>query len=316
MISTPLINLSLRNGCFPDDLKAAEVSPIFLKIDDSEKENYRPVSVFPYMSKVFQRIMYTQIESFMEDKLSKLLTGFRKNHSTQHFLTNMLEKWKNTLDKGGFVCAMFMDLSKVFDTVNHDLLIARLGTYGFQKDALSFMKSYLTKRRQRVRVNSNFSAWERIISGDPHGSILRPLLFNIFLNDLFLFVENSDLSNYAHDKTLCSCGNNLEEVKQTLRGDFQIVTKWFYESYMVLNSGKCHFMCLGKNTENETYFLDDTEIKNSSEEKILGITIDNKLKFKSHVKNLCKKASQKIGALSRLTDYLNDSGKNLFLMQK
>ena len=260
--------------------------------------------------------MYTQIESFMEDKLSKLLTGFRKNHSTQHFLTNMLEKWKNTLDKGGFVCAMFMDLSKVFDTVNHDLLIARLGTYGFQKDALSFMKSYLTKRRQRVRVNSNFSAWERIISGDPHGSILRPLLFNIFLNDLFLFVENSDLSNYAHDKTLCSCGNNLEEVKQTLRGDFQIVTKWFYESYMVLNSGKCHFMCLGKNTENETYFLDDTEIKNSSEEKILGITIDNKLKFKSHVKNLCKKASQKIGALSRLTDYLNDSGKNLFLMQK
>ena len=156
----------------------------------------------------------------------------------------MLEKWKNTLDKGGFICAMFMDLSKAFDTKNHDLLIAKLGAYGFQKDTLSFMKSYLTKRLQRVRVNSvNFSAWESIISGVPQASILGPLLFNIFLNDIFLFVENSDLSNCADDNTLhsCgnnleeikqthtlhSCGNNLEEVKQTLRGDFQIVTNGF-----------------------------------------------------------------------------------------
>ena len=108
------------------------------------------------------------------------------------------------------------------------------------------MKSDLTKRRQRTRVNSNFSAWERIISGVPQGSTLDPLLFNILLNDLLLVVENSDLSNYADDNTLYSCGNNLEKVKQTQRGDFQIVTKWFYENYMVLNSGKCHFMCLGK----------------------------------------------------------------------
>ena len=99
----------------------------------------------------------------------------------------------------------------------------------------------------------------------------------------------------------------MEEVKQTLRGDFQIVTKWFYENYMILNSGKCHFMCLVKNTENETYLFNNTEIKNSSEEKILGITIDNKHKFKSHVKSLCRKASQKIRVLSRLTNYLNDS---------
>ena len=139
------------------------------------------------------------MERFLEDKLSKLLTGFRKNHSTQHCLINMLEKWKNSLDKGGFVCAMFIDVSKAFDTMNHDLLIAKLRAYGFQKGALSFMKSYLRKRRQRVRVNNNFSAWERIISGVPQGSISGPLLFKTFLNDLFLFIENSNLSNYADD---------------------------------------------------------------------------------------------------------------------
>ena len=112
------------------------------------------------MSKIFERIMYTQIESFMEDELSKLLTGFRKSHSTQHCLLNMLEKWKNTLDKGGFACAMFMDLSTSFDAMNLELLIVKLGAYSFRRDALSFIKSYLTKRRQRVCVNSNFSAWE------------------------------------------------------------------------------------------------------------------------------------------------------------
>ena len=123
---TKIINSSIRNGYFPDELKAAVVTPIFKKNDDLDKENYRPVSVLPHVSKINERVMYIQIENFMEDKLSKLLTGFRKNHSTQHCLVNMLKKWKNTLDKSGFVWAMFMYLSKTFDSMDHDLLIAKL----------------------------------------------------------------------------------------------------------------------------------------------------------------------------------------------
>ena len=148
-ILTKIIKSSIRNGCFSDELKAGEVTPIFKKSDYLDKENYRPVNDLPQVSKI--------TEHFMKDNLSKLLTGFRKNHSTQHCLLNMLEKWKNTLDNGGFVCIIFMDLSKAFDTMNHDLLIAKLEAYGFQEDALAFMESYFTKRQQRVRVSSNFS---------------------------------------------------------------------------------------------------------------------------------------------------------------
>ena len=113
--------------------------------------------------------MYMQIDTFMRDKLSKLLTGSRKNHSTQHCLMSMLEIWKNTLDKGGYVSTIFMDLSKAFDTLSHDLLIARLDTYGFEMDSLSFMKSYLNDRQQQIRINDKFSSWEKIIAGIPQG---------------------------------------------------------------------------------------------------------------------------------------------------
>ena len=128
----------------------------------------------------------------MQDTLSNLLTGFRKNHSTQQCLMHMFENWKNMLDKGGYVCAMFTDLSKAFDTIHHDLMIAKLGAYGFSQDALQYMTSYLTNRQQRIRVNSNFNTWENI-AGVPQGSIVGPLLFNIFINGLFLFVSNSYL---------------------------------------------------------------------------------------------------------------------------
>ena len=116
---TKIINSSTWNGCFLDELKAAEVTPIFNKNDGLNKENYRPVSFLPNVWKIIERVMYIQIENFMVGKLSKLLAGFRKNYSTQHCLVNMLEKWRNTLDKGSFVSAIFINLSKAFDKINH-----------------------------------------------------------------------------------------------------------------------------------------------------------------------------------------------------
>ena len=127
-ITTNSINLSIEKGCFPEELKPVEGSPTFEKKDDLDKENYGYVSVLPHVSKVFERItMYNQISDYMKDKLSKQLTGFRQNHSTHHCLSCMLEIWKKVLHKGGYNCAVFMDLLKAFDTLNHDLLIAKLG---------------------------------------------------------------------------------------------------------------------------------------------------------------------------------------------
>ena len=120
-------------------------------------------------------------------------------------------------------------------------------------------------------MNSNFSSWKEIIAGVLQGSVLGPLLFNILVNDLLLFVSSFKLTNYAVDNTLYTFGYILEEVKEVLLNDFNKVTEWFFKNYMVLNAGKCHFMCLGKNTENETFIFKDTIMNNSKEEKLLGI---------------------------------------------
>ena len=161
----------------------------------------------------------------------------------------MLEIWMNVLDKGGYICAVFMELSKAFDTSNHDSLIAKLGAYDFEADSLRYQKSYSTNRKQRVRVNKTFIGWERIITGVPQGSKLTPLLYQIFLNNLFLFISNSSLSNYVDDNTFYTFGYNLKKIKDSLRNSLVTVRQWLYQNYMVLNAWKCHFMCLGVTQE-------------------------------------------------------------------
>ena len=138
-ILTKIFNISLESGCFPNKLKLAEVTPVSKREDELSKENYRPVSVLSHASKIFERIVFNQMNLFFESKFSPQLTGFRKNHSTQNALLNMIEKWRHALDKGKKVGTIFMDLSKAFDTLNHNLLFAKLNAYGFSFNAIKFV---------------------------------------------------------------------------------------------------------------------------------------------------------------------------------
>ena len=151
----------------------------------------------------------------MKNKFSPYLCGFRKNHNVQYSLLKMIESWKKQLDNGEKVGAIFMNLSKSFDTINHSLLLAKLKAYDFPNQALSLLQSYLRKRFQRSIINGSFSSWNEVIAGVPQGSILGPLLFNIFLNDIFLFISKYQLCNYADDNTLYKSGKNYRKLKTT-----------------------------------------------------------------------------------------------------
>ena len=189
-------------------------------------------------------------------------------------------------------------MSKAFDTINHDLLLVTLKPYGFSPNTLKLMHSYLNNRKQQVQINNKFISESTVIAGVPQGSIDRPLLFNLFINDLVLFIQYCTLSNYADDNNLFSMGKNKDQVKTFLSSDFKIINNWFYENFMVLNPEKSHFMCIGQKIDDaETLNFDNFAIQNCKKVEILGITLDRNMNFHTHIKNICRKASQKLSAL-------------------
>ena len=154
-----------------------------------------------------------------------------------------------------------MDLLKAFDTINHNLVLAKLKEYDLSKYVLKLMCSYLKDQRQAVQINYNFSSYKKVQVGVPKGSINESLLFNLLIEDLVLFLSQTFLSNYADDNNLCSIGKELDIIKEKLWKDFKLVTGWFFESYMSLNLPQCHYICLGKNKENDTFNFENISFK-------------------------------------------------------
>ena len=148
-------------------MKYADVAPAHKKDDETDKTNYRPIRILPNLTKVYERLMYNQISPYSDSVFSKFLCGFRKSFNAQHCLLKMVAKWSETLDKGAETGAVLTDLSKAFNSIDQNLLIAKLNAYGFEKRSLEFIHSYLTKRKQRTKDDSAFSSWEMFLLGFP-----------------------------------------------------------------------------------------------------------------------------------------------------
>ena len=307
---TNIYNDAIHSSVFPKSLKEANVTPIFKKGDKTAKQNYRPISLLPCVSKLFERHMYNQIIAYIDNKLSPYLFGFRKGHSSEQCLTVMLESWKKALDEKKVAGAILTDLSKAFDCLNHELIIAKLDAYGFHETALEFIYSYLKERKQKTNVNGSYSHWCDLNYGVPQGSILGLLLFNIFINDIFFFMKDCKIANYADDNTCYAIANDITDFINILESDTDILLKWFQFNGMKSNNTKFHLIVANKA---ETSINIENDVIHGKPSVILqGVSIDNSLTFTSHVSTLCKKANQKLHALSRIAKYIcKDKLKNI-----
>ena len=282
---TSLINLSIDTGVFPDSLKKAQVTPLHKK-----KTNYRPVSVLPVFSKIFEKVFETQLSDFFDTIFNPFLCAFRRGHGCQTTLLRLLEDWREALYKNYYIASVLMDLSKAFDCLLHAIPLDKLSAYGVSDNSVSLLKSYLSNRKQQIKVNSVLSNWADIHKGVPQGSILQlgPLLFNVFINDIFLFIKDNSLYNYADDNTLSFGSPDFDLLISTQEYDSNHLIEWFKINKMQANPDKFQDLAVGKKTyeKRPTINIQNFELTCEDSVKLLGIEIDYQLNFDTHISTI------------------------------
>ena len=222
----------------------------------------------PLLSKPFERILYEQIDSHAKDILPKYQGRFRERLSSQHSLPAMFKKLKKVLDNGGSCGALLADLSKAFDCLVHDLLLAKLSAYGFDYNSLKLINSFLSGRKFRTKIGSSYSPYLDLLVGVPQGSILGPLLFNIYMWDLFLCDCETNIINYVDDSTLYACEPNIDLVLSKLEKYTSTVFTWFQKNYLKASSGKSHLLTTSDNIQHIN--VEGNQLSSSKSEELLG----------------------------------------------
>jgi len=312
---TPIINASFQLNTFPELLKYAEVSPVFKKTDPLLRSNYRPVSVLPSLSKVFEGVICDQLNTHFEIIFDNALAAYRKHYSCEQVLLKCLEDWRKWLDNDEYIGNLMIDLSKAFDSLPHGLLLAKLHAYGLHVDACKLVYSYLTGRNQRIKLGRHRSDWQGLTRGVPQGSLLGPLLFNVFLNDYFSFInDDCTVFNYADDNTLCCHNLSSTVVKDSLENAAATSLKWFNNNYMDANPNKFQLLTLTRQKNISININVNGNIIESSDcVKLLGVLFDSNLSFNNHISSLCKKVGKQVNALCRMSRVLNtESMMNIY----
>ena len=307
-ISLPLVhlfNLSFQQCIVPDQLKIARVVPIFKKGNSQLIENYRPISILSSLSKVLERLVYNRIIAFLENHniLSTCQYGFRKKYSTYMPLIHLLDKIHTALDNGDCVLGLFLDLSKAFDTVNHNILLQKIYRYGLRGHIYNWIQNYLSNRVQFVDFDGINSCTRSIVCGVPQGSILGPLLFLIYINDLPLQSNLLNTVMFADDSNLFLQGPNVEHIERIFNSELKKIVHWFNVNKLSLNVGKTHCMLFNRRRNlpsNPSIVINNVEIDFVLETKFLGVILRNNLSWDSHINHICNKISKSTGILKKV----------------
>ena len=297
-IITFLVNKSLHTGIFPNKWKKARVCPIFKGGDNTDPCNYRPISILPVLSKVIERAVFDQLYPFLDSNqmLHESQSGFRPGFSTASALLDITEDWLKSIDNGEYIGIVMLDLRKAFDTVNHKLLIDKLQTYGFDDHVIRWFRSYLNERCHVTSVNGSKSSERKSVCGIPQGSILGPLLFILYINDLPKYVTNVKVSMYADDTAIYFSSKNVNDVVNRINCDLENIDNWLACNKLSLNVDKTHFMIIG--TPQRLANLHDVDlnvhikgarIQRANHCKHLGVEIDDKLIWNEQIDKVRKK---------------------------
>ncbi|KAI8491831.1 hypothetical protein Bbelb_302040 [Branchiostoma belcheri] len=295
IIAQPLayiVNLSFAKGTFPAKWKHAKVIPL---LKDSSKplsgQNSRPVSLLPTCGKVCEIIASEQIVSYFSQSghQSEAQHAYRKLHSTETVLLKMTDEWLDSMDKGLMTSVVLLDYSAAFDLVDHTLLLRKLTRYGFSEEALSWTKSYLSKRNWQVYANGAYSKERVLQCGVPQGSCLGPQLYSIYVNDMSSTVENGELDQYADDSTVHAAGHTVQDIRTKALVDLECVAKWSDHNMLKLNNDKTKAMLLRGQSLQQVPTV-----------KLLGVQVDQNLTFDDHIDLVVKKCNRSMAQVSRV----------------
>ena len=308
-VITKLINRCFNDAVFPDCLKIATILPVFKKGDPKNMKNYRPISILPYMSKIFEKCLYNRLFYFFTSNnlISKNQFGFLPRKSTLDALQKFIEYQYKSLNSNHFSINVFIDLSKAFDTINHEILLGKLYKYGIRGHALELIRSYISDRNYRVKIGDSFSSVNVSNIGTAQGSVLAPLFFLIYVNDMPKFVDKSYPILYADDTTLCFKNNSLQTAINQCNIELSKFSKWCTANKFTINLDKTCFMVVSNRYVpdlDQTIKIDSSFIKCVDSYKFLGVNIDKNLKFNNHISDISCKISKSVGILYRLSNYL------------